>query len=118
MNKPNVNSRIVRCLLLLQQFNLTIIDKLGKEKFFADLLSRLNLPADEEGMVDDQHLDENLFALSTLSPWFVDIANYLVVEKFPPNLSSREKSKIIKRSTPFTWISGNLFKLGPDCYPP
>jgi len=29
-------------------------------------------------------------------------------------LSSKEKSKIIRRSTPFTWIRENLFKLGPD----
>lgn len=65
-------------------------------------------------MVDDQLSDENLFSISFLSPWFIDIANYLVVEQFRPNLSSKEKSRIIRKSTPFTWIGGNLFKLGPD----
>jgi len=29
-------------------------------------------------------------------------------------LSSKEKRKIVKKSTPFTWIGGNLFKLGLD----
>ena len=53
MNKPNVNSRIIRWLLLLQQFHLTIIDKEGKENVVAFFLSRLDLPAGEEGMVDD-----------------------------------------------------------------
>ena len=30
MNKPDVNAHIIRWLLLLQQFDLTIIDKPGK----------------------------------------------------------------------------------------
>jgi len=37
-----------------------------------------------------------------------------VFAQFPPNLSSKEKSKIVRKSTPFTWIGGNLFKLGLD----
>jgi len=70
------------------------------------------LPIDEEGMVDDNLLDEHLFTISVLSPWFANIANYLVYAQFPPNLSSKEKIKIIRKSAPFTWIGGNLFKLG------
>jgi len=57
---------------------LTIIDKPGKENVVVDFLSKVNLPTGEEGMVDDQMPDEHLFAISVLSPWFVDIANYLV----------------------------------------
>lgn len=53
MNKPDVNARIIRWLLLLQQFNLTIVDKPGKENVVADFLSRMDLPADEDGTVDD-----------------------------------------------------------------
>ena len=83
MNKPDVNARIIRWLLLLQQFDLTIVDKPGKENVVVDFLCRMNLPAGEEGMADDQLLDENLFAISVLSPWFVDIANYLVSTQFP-----------------------------------
>ena len=114
MNKPDVNAHIIRWLLLLQQFDLTIVDKLGKENVVADFLSRLDLPAGEEGTVDDQMPNEHLFAISVLSPWFTDIENYLVSTQFPPHLSSKEKSKIVRKSAPFTWIGGNLFKLGPD----
>ena len=35
MNKPDVNARTIRWLLLLQQFDLTIIDKSGKENVVA-----------------------------------------------------------------------------------
>ena len=65
MNKPNVNPRIIRWFLLLQQFDLTIVDKPGKENVVADFLSRMNLTAGEEGMVDDQLRDEHLFAISS-----------------------------------------------------
>ena len=113
MNKPDVNARIIRWLLLLQQFDLTILDKPSKENVVVDFLSRLDLPAGEKGTVDDQMLDEHVFAISVLSPWFSDIVNYLVSAQFPPHLSSREKRKIVRKSVPFTWIRGNLFKLGP-----
>eukprot|EP00253_Pinus_taeda_P020885 PITA_20885 len=68
----------------------------------------------EEGMIDDQLLDEHLFTISVLSPWFADIEKYLVSAQFPPKFSSKEKSKIVRKSTPFTWIRGNFFKIGPN----
>lgn len=75
MNKPNVNAHVIRWLLLLQQFDLTIVDKLSKENVVANFLSRLDLPVGEEGIVDDQMSDEHLFSISVLSPWFDYIAN-------------------------------------------
>eukprot|EP00253_Pinus_taeda_P011944 PITA_11944 len=58
--------------------------------------------------------DEHLFSISVLSPWFADIANYLVSAQFPPHLSSKEKNKIVRKSASFTWIGGNFFKLGSN----
>jgi len=90
MNKLDVNATIIRWFLLLQQFDLTIVDKPWKENVVVDFLSRMNLPVGEEGMVDDQLPNEHLFAISVLSPWFADIANYLVSSQFPPNFPSKE----------------------------
>ena len=78
MNILDVNARILRWLLLLQQFYLTIVDKPRKENVVIGILSRLNLSVDEEGMDDEQLPYEHLFAISVLSPWFADIQNYLV----------------------------------------
>jgi len=50
INKPNVNARIIRLFLLLQQFDLTIIDKTRKENVVSYCLSRLALPVGDEGM--------------------------------------------------------------------
>ena len=55
MNKPDVNAIIIRWFLLLQQFDLTIVDKPGKKNVVVDFLSRINLPTCEEGMVDDNY---------------------------------------------------------------
>ncbi len=74
---------------------MTIVDKPGKENVVVDFLSRLDWLAGEEGTVDNQMPDEHLFAISVLSPWFADIANYLVSTQFPLHLSSKEKSKIV-----------------------
>jgi hypothetical protein len=64
MNKPDINGRIIRWLLLLQQFDLTILDKPGKQNVVADFLSRLTIPT-EGDMIDDHFPDEHLFAIST-----------------------------------------------------
>jgi energy-coupling factor transporter ATP-binding protein EcfA2 len=42
MNKEITNGRITRWLLLLQEFNITILDRRGKENQVVDFLSRLN----------------------------------------------------------------------------
>ena len=86
MNKPVTNAGVTRCLLLLQEFHITIIDKPGKENVVADFLSYLT-NSDDSLHVEDSFLDEHLFALSAHSPWYVDIANYLVAGKLLPHMS-------------------------------
>jgi hypothetical protein len=85
---------MIRWFLLLQQFDLTILDKPGKQNVVAYFLSRLTIPT-EEDMIDDQFPDEHLFSISTQTPWFVDIENYLTTWKFPQHFSYRERCKIV-----------------------
>lgn len=80
----------------------------------AYFLSWLAVRASSEEMVYDQLQNEHLFSISMISPWFTNIENYLVVGRFPPILSSREKRNIVRKSSHFTWIGGNIFRLGPD----
>ncbi len=42
MNKPITYGRITRWLLLIQEFDITIVYKPGKDNVVADLLSRLD----------------------------------------------------------------------------
>ena len=75
MKKPITNARISRWLLLLQEFNITIIDRPRKENVVSDYLSRFT-NSDNNLPVEDSFLDEHLFAVSTHSPWYADVANY------------------------------------------
>ena len=79
----------------------------------ADFLSRLHIN-DDNLPVDDSFPDENLFAVSTHSPWYADIASYLVAGKVLPHLSPRERRKIIQKSAQYSCIGGYLFYTGLD----
>jgi hypothetical protein len=96
MNKPITNARVTRWLLLLQEFDITIVDRPGKENVVVDFLSRLNIN-DDISLVDDSFPDEHLFAVSTHSPWYADIANYLVAGKVPPHLSLEKEGRLFRR---------------------
>jgi hypothetical protein len=73
-------------LLLLQDFNITIIDQPEKNIQVEYFHSHLNNP-DESVLVENSFEDENLFAISIKSPWFVDVANYLTTEVLPTYFS-------------------------------
>lgn len=113
MIKPITNGRITRWLLLLQDINITIIDKPSKQNLVEDFLSRIN-HGNEMEPVNDDFPNEHLFSFSIKTPWFVDLSNYLTTRKLPQHLSSREKQKIIKQSVNYSWIEGDIFCTGPD----
>ena len=87
MNKRAVTGRLVRWLLLLQEFDITIIDKPGKSNTVADYLSRLTIVDEDPTPIEDTFLDEHLFHIATHTPWYTNIANYLVANPLPPHFS-------------------------------
>jgi hypothetical protein len=113
MNKPVTNARVTRWLLLLQEFNITIIDRPGRDNLVVDFLSRL-IHTGDNAPVDDNFLDENMFSISTYTPWYADVANYLVTRKLPQNMSSREKQRIIQLSANYMWHDDCLYHTWPD----
>ena len=88
MNKPITNSRVTRWLLLLQEFDIIIVDRPRKENVVAYFIS-LMTNNDEYTPVGDSFPDEHLFSVSSFSPWYADIANYLVANKLPSHLSKQ-----------------------------
>ena len=93
---------------MLQEFNITIIDKLGKENVVADFLSQLTHDG-ENIPVDDDFPDEHLFFISFQMPWFADIANYLASCKVPVNFPKHEKRRIFQQSVNYSWEGNDLF---------
>ena len=82
MNKPISYGRVTRWLLLLQEFNITVIDRPSKENIVAYFLSRIQ---HEDGTkpVENTFPNEHLFVVSVQTPWFADISNYLATGKIP-----------------------------------
>ena len=113
MNKSITNGGVTRWLLLLQEFNISIIDKPEKENVILDFLSQLTNEG-EAIPVEDNFPDEHLFALSTNTPWFADIANYLAAGKLPQHLSPKESQRVIRQSATYSWIEGYLFCIEQD----
>ncbi|GJT57293.1 reverse transcriptase domain-containing protein, partial [Tanacetum coccineum] len=80
--KKDSKARLLRWVLLLQEFDFDVVDTKGAENLAADHLSRLENPHKNE--LDPKEINEK-FPLETLSsiaaldsstPWFADIANY------------------------------------------
>ena len=88
MKKPVTNPRVTRWMLLLQEFNINIIDRPGKDNLVADFLSRM-IHLGDNALAEDNFPDENLFSISTFTPRYADVANYLMIGKMPQKLSPR-----------------------------
>nr|CAN68518.1 hypothetical protein VITISV_036970 [Vitis vinifera] len=78
LTKQDAKARLIRWILLLQEFNLQIKDKKGVENVVADHLSRLAIAHNSHGLpINDNFLEESLMLLED-APWYAHIANYLV----------------------------------------
>ena len=94
MNKPITNGRVIWWLILLQEFNIIVIDQPGRENLAADFLSCIQHD-DGAKLVDDTFPDKHLFVVSIQTPWFADIANYLETRKLQNNFYPHEKCQVI-----------------------
>ena len=81
LSKNEAKPRLIRWVLLLQEFDLEIKDKKGSENSVADHLSRLHITCSDE--ICDTFPDEQLLAVVTKVPWFAHIVNYLVTKSVP-----------------------------------
>ena len=64
--------------------------KSKKSLIFAELIS--DFPSEEEEEVyEDTFVDEHIFLISTLDPWYGDIIVYLQTLKVPTHLSRDER---------------------------
>ncbi|XP_070029466.1 uncharacterized protein [Nicotiana sylvestris] len=99
IEKKESKPRLIRWVLLLQEFDLKIRDCKGTENQVADHLSRLE-GAENSVEVEDileTFLDEQLLATSLEEvPWYADYANYLASGIIPYDLSSVQKKKFYR----------------------
>ena len=118
--KTDAKPRLIRWVLLLQEFDIEIKDKKGAENVAADHLSRLETSMGEvqEGEINDAFPEECLAFLDDLSdenvPWFADIANYLVGGVVNKGLSYQQKKKFFSDIKYYFWEAPYLFRICAD----
>nr|GEY21692.1 reverse transcriptase domain-containing protein [Tanacetum cinerariifolium] len=99
--KKDSNERLLRWVLLLQEFIFKVIDTKGAENLATDHLSQLE--NSHQNVLDPKGINES-FPLETLNlvstrgnsstPWFADFANYHAGNFVVKGMSSQKKSKL------------------------
>ncbi|GJR77446.1 reverse transcriptase domain-containing protein [Tanacetum coccineum] len=120
-NKKDAKARLLRWVLLLQEFDFKVIDTKGAENYAADHLSRLENPY--ENVLDPKEINKN-FPLETLNmvtsrgdpstPWFADYANYHAGNFIVKGMSTQQKNKFFKDVKHYFWDDPFLFKTCAD----
>ncbi|GJS55859.1 reverse transcriptase domain-containing protein [Tanacetum coccineum] len=114
--KQDVKPRLIRWILLLQEFDIEIKDKKCTENVTADHLSRIeNDETSDDDEIDDKFPDETLMEISTKETlWFTDFANYLVGNIIPKGMTCQQKNKFFFDLENYFREEPNLFKVCPD----
>jgi len=115
LKKKESKPRLIRWILLLQEFDLEIKDKKGAENHVADHLSRLRTENIQIKTIKETFPDEQLYMLhSSTRPWYADLVNYLVIKEFPPGLSKPQKDKLRADAKYYFWDDTYLWKFYVD----
>nr|GFA78795.1 reverse transcriptase domain-containing protein [Tanacetum cinerariifolium] len=109
--KKDAKARLLRWILLLQEFDFKVIDTRGAENYVADHLTRLENPY--ENTFDPKEINET-FPLESLNkvahkdpstPWFADLANYhaenFIIKVDPPGDTTEPTTQQRKFLTQF-----------------
>ena len=97
MEKKDAKPRLIRWVLLPQEFDQHIIDRKGAENLVAYNLSRLENVLDDRLPIDDSVPDEQLAVInaSRTAPWYADYANYIVAKFIPPSFTYQQKKRFL-----------------------
>ncbi|KAM0956165.1 hypothetical protein ACFX2A_024974 [Malus domestica] len=93
LTKKEAKPRLIRWMLLLQEFNIEIRDKKGSENVMADHLSRLVHKNDFLPILET-FPDEQLLSLEVSEPWYANLVNYLVTKQVPSTLDKYKRDKL------------------------
>ena len=112
MQKKEAKPRLIRWVLLVQEFDIEIKDKKRIENVVADHLSRLEA---DKGIKDlekfeESFPDEQLFVTEAHLPWYADFANYFACNVLRPELSYQRKKRFLHDVKLYQWDDPLLFK--------
>ena len=116
MGKKDAKPRLIKWILLLQEFDVEIKDKNGSDNVIVDHLSRLEITKEEKRgkEIQESFLDEQLFEVNIQLPWFVDMVNYLACGIMPLDFNFQWKKKLRHEIIYLIWDDPILFRRGAD----
>nr|GFC21100.1 reverse transcriptase domain-containing protein [Tanacetum cinerariifolium] len=118
--KKDAKARLLRWILLLQEFDFKVIDTRGAENYAANHLLRLENP--HENVFDPKEINETppLESLNKVThkdpstPWFAYLANYHARNFIIKGMTSQQKQKFFKDARQYFWDDPYLFRTCAD----
>jgi len=112
LTKWDSKPRLLRWILLLQEFDLEIRDKKGVENVVVDHLSRLENSevTKKEKAIMAEFPDEKLFTIGERS-WFAYMANFKAGNIVPDDIEYPQRKKFFKDTNHYMWDDPYLFKV-------
>jgi hypothetical protein len=111
LTKKDPKPRLIRWILLLQEFDLEIKYKKGVENYVADHLSRMYFEKPQELPINEAMRDDMLYRIVRSYPWYADIVKFMVAGYVRPGA---DKKKLICESHHHLWDEPYLFRVCSD----
>ncbi|KAM2437386.1 hypothetical protein ACFX1W_014498 [Malus domestica] len=113
LSKKEAKPRLIRWILLLQEFDIEIQDKKGSENVVANHLSCM-MHNEESLPIAETFPDEQLMSIKVSEPWYADLVNFLVSKQIPSTLTRHQRDKLRNDTRFYVWDDPYLWKYCPD----
>ena len=114
LTKKNAKARLIRWVLLVEEFNLQIKDKKGVENVVADHLSRLTIAHNTHNPpINDEFPEESLLLVEN-TPWYAHIANFLATGELPTDWKAQDRKFFFAKIHSYYWEKAFLYKYCVD----
>lgn len=118
MTKAEPKLRLIRWILLLQEFNVEINDRRGTKNKATNHLSWPEGPEFEKAGLKEtkgSFLEDRLYSIHSEPPWYADIVNFIVTCVVPNHYSIHQKRKLTSVAKHYFWDDLYLFKVRVKC---
>ena len=114
LTKQLLGGKYSKWIVILQEFDLEF-EKSNSKKSLVFVELMCDFPrAHMEIVAEEPIVDESLFQIFTLDPWYGDIIIYLQTQSFRPEISRSKRRKIRFQSQQFKIIGDTLYRRGAD----
>ena len=105
MEKKDAKPRLIRWVLLLQEFDLHILDRKRAKNPVADNLSRMENVLDDPLPIDESFPDEKLVVINAShnTPWYANYVNYIVSKYIPPSFTYQQEKQFFFDLRHYFW---------------